>query len=66
VRLAAVAALAAVVALSGRVAVRPLLIWTAISHLALLAVDTRYALVATAAAQRSAATGPEATRPEAK
>jgi hypothetical protein len=58
-RLAAVAALAAVVALSGRVAIRPLLIWTAISHMALLAVDTRYALAEAAAAAK----GPEGTGP---
>jgi hypothetical protein len=63
-RLAAVAALAAVVALSGRVAVEPLLVWTAISHLALLAVDTRYALAeAAAAARRHRETGPYETRP---
>jgi hypothetical protein len=62
VRLAAVAALAAVVALSGRVPVRPLLLWTAISHVALLAVDTRYALAeAAAAARRSEATRSETT-----
>ena len=68
-RLAAVAALAAVVALSGKVAIRPLLVWTAISHLALLVIDTRYALAETAAAtRRPQATGaagtPEETTPE--
>ncbi len=46
IRLAATAALAAGAALSGRVAVVPLVAWTAISYLVLLAVDTRYALAA--------------------
>jgi hypothetical protein len=43
-RLAAVAALVVLVALSGWVPLKPLLLWTAIGYVALLAVDTRYAL----------------------
>lgn len=44
VRLAAVVALGSVAALSGRFAQNPLLLWIAISYVALLAVDTRYAV----------------------
>lgn len=43
-RLGVVAVLGTLVALSGRVPVKPLLLWTALGYLALLAVDTRYAL----------------------
>lgn len=43
-RLGAVAVLVALVALSGRLPLKPLLLWTAIGYVALLAVDTRYAL----------------------
>lgn len=50
-RLALVAALATAVALGTGVAVRALLVWTAVAHLALLAIDTRYALAEAAAAQ---------------
>lgn len=45
-RFAVVVALVAAVGLSGRLPLRPLLVWTAISYLALLAVDTRYAVAA--------------------
>ena len=44
VRLAAVAGLALAVTLSGLVARTPFLVWTALGYLALLVVDTRYAL----------------------
>jgi hypothetical protein len=40
------AALVVAAALSGRFAVGPLVAWTAASYLALLPVDTRYALAA--------------------
>lgn len=45
-RLMVVLALALPAALSGRLARGPLLVWVAISYIVLLAVDTRYALVA--------------------
>jgi hypothetical protein len=48
-RFAVVVALALAAAWSGRFPLRPLLLWTAISYLALLAVDTRFALAAAAA-----------------
>lgn len=48
VRFVAVVGLAVAVVLSGLVAPAPLLLWTALGYLALLAVDTRYALRATA------------------
>lgn len=47
VRFVAVVGLAVAVVLSGLVAPAPLLLWTALGYLALLAVDTRYALRAT-------------------
>lgn len=43
-RLGALAVLAVLVALSGRLPLKPLLLWALIGHLALLAVDTRYAV----------------------
>ncbi len=43
VRILAVLALTAAVAWSGMFAIRPLLVWVAISHAALLVADTRYA-----------------------
>jgi hypothetical protein len=45
-RFVVVLALALPAALSGRLARGPLLVWVAISYIVLLAVDTRYALVA--------------------
>ena len=45
-RLAVAVVLAAAAALSGRFAVAPLVAWTALSYLVLLAVDTRFALAA--------------------
>jgi hypothetical protein len=45
-RLAVAAVLAAAAALSGRFAVAPLVAWTAVGYLVLLAVDTRFALAA--------------------
>jgi len=46
VRFVAVLGLAMAGALSGLVAVRPFLVWTGLGYLALLVVDTRYALAA--------------------
>jgi hypothetical protein len=46
-RLAAVVVLGAAAALSGRFETKALLLWIAISHLALLVVDTRYAAAGT-------------------
>ncbi len=59
-RLGAVAALVVLVALSGRVPLKPLLLWTAIGYVALLAVDTRYALAEAKAAgtETETAAGP--------
>jgi hypothetical protein len=48
VRLLTVATLGMAAAASGRFAVRPLAIWTVISYLAQLAVDSRYAMRAAA------------------
>jgi len=45
-RLAVATVLAAAAALSGRFAVAPLVAWTAVGYLVLLAVDTRFALAA--------------------
>jgi hypothetical protein len=44
-RLATVLALGLAVAASGWFAIRPLVVWTAISYLAQLAVDSRYAML---------------------
>jgi hypothetical protein len=49
VRLLTVAGLGMAAAASGRFAVRPLAIWTVISYLAQLVVDSRYAMLAAAA-----------------
>jgi hypothetical protein len=54
IRLAVAVALAAAAALSGRLAVAPLVAWTAISYLVLLTVDTRYALATVRADARRA------------
>lgn len=71
VRLAVLAALVAGAALGGGLAVRPLLLWAVLGHLALLAVDTRYALAEAAAKRRDEAvektmetTRTDRTRPE--
>jgi hypothetical protein len=52
-RFAVVVVLVAAAGLSGRLPLRPLLVWTAISYLALLAVDTRYAVAAASASSRA-------------
>jgi hypothetical protein len=52
VRLLTVATLGAAAAASGRFATRPLAIWTVISYLAQLVVDSRYAMRAAAAPPR--------------
>jgi len=49
-RFGVVVGLAAVAGLSGRFPLRPLLLWTAIGYLALLVVDSRYAVAAARAA----------------
>jgi hypothetical protein len=45
-RPAAVIAVAAAVAVSGRLSLAPFLVWTALAHLVMLAVDTLYAAAA--------------------
>jgi hypothetical protein len=55
-RLGALAALAILVAMSGRVSLKPLLLWTLGGHLALLAaVDTRYAMAEAQAGEKARA-----------
>ena len=51
-RLATVLALGLAAAATGRFAIRPLAIWTAISYLAQLVVDSRYAMQAAASQDR--------------
>lgn len=60
-RLAALAALAVLVAVAGGLLLKPFLLWTAIGHFALLAVDTRYALAEARA--REGAGGEAGSRP---
>lgn len=60
-RLLVVAAGAAVLALSGAVPRAPLLLWTGVGYLALLAVDTRYAVGETRAHQAAAEAGEGST-----
>ncbi|MBV8203047.1 MAG: hypothetical protein JOZ15_20715 [Acidobacteria bacterium] len=55
VRLATVLALGLGAAATGRFAIRPLAIWTAISYLAQLVVDSRYAMQAAAGRGRQPA-----------
>jgi hypothetical protein len=54
-RLVTVLALGLAAAASGRLAIRPLAIWTAISYLAQLVVDSRYAMQAAAVPGRQPA-----------